>query len=137
MPSFQNRGRLGELHFSPDGNQLAFVANRGTHSLIGVYNDSQTPVNGSLPSFQRDQSPRWSPDGNSIAFVRTPGGSGAALPLLEKRHAPWEIWIADVASGRAAMQWKAPETLRGSVPSTHGGFNLHWPVQEQLVYLLL
>ncbi|NHE59224.1 S9 family peptidase [Cyclobacterium plantarum] len=131
----QNRGSLGELRYSPDGKQLAFVANRGTHSLIGIYTDAQTPVKWLAPSFQRDQSPRWSPDGKSIAFVRTLGGSGAALPLLEKHHAPWEIWTADVVSGKAAMQWKAPETLRGSIPSTQGGFNLHWPVQEQLVYL--
>ncbi|MDN3687448.1 S9 family peptidase [Cyclobacterium jeungdonense] len=131
----QNRGRLGELHFSPDGSQLAFVANRGTHSLIGIYTDPTTPIKWLAPSFQRDQSPRWSPDGKSLAFVRTLGGSGAALPLMEKRHQPWEIWIADVQTGEAEMKWKAPETLRGSVPSTHGGFNLHWPIKDQLVYL--
>ncbi|WP_154857789.1 S9 family peptidase [Cyclobacterium xiamenense] len=131
----QNRGRLGDLRFSPDGSQLAFVANRGTHALIGVHRDESTPVNWLAPSFQRDQSPRWSPDGQSIAFVRTLGGSGAALPLLEKRHVPWEIWTADVRSGKAVRQWKAPETLAGSVPTTHGGFNLHWPMREQLVYL--
>ncbi|WP_162342596.1 S9 family peptidase [Cyclobacterium salsum] len=131
----QNRGRLGELHFSPDGRQLAFVANRGTHSLIGIYSDPAKPIKWLAPSFQRDQSPRWSPDGKSLAFVRTLGGSGAALPLMEKRHQPWEIWTADVQTGEAKMQWKAPETLRGSVPSTHGGFNLHWPIQDQLVYL--
>jgi dipeptidyl aminopeptidase/acylaminoacyl peptidase len=131
----QNRGRLGEVRFSPDGSELAFVANRGTHSLIGIYSDSVTPIKWLAPSFQKDQSPRWSPDGKSIAFVRTPGGSGAAFPLLEKRHIPWEIWIANVQTGEGKMQWKAPETLQGSVPSTQGGFNLHWPRQEQLIYV--
>ena len=106
------------------------------HSLIGVYNDSQTPVKWLAPSFQRI-SLHVGRQMEIPLLLCVRRGSGAALPLLEKRHAPWEIWIADVASGRAAMQWKAPETLRGSVPSTHGGFNLHWPVQEQLVYLSL
>lgn len=32
----KNRGSLGEFSFSPDGRQLAFVANRGTHVLIGI-----------------------------------------------------------------------------------------------------
>jgi len=132
---FQAKGNVYSHSWSPDGSQLLFVTNRSTHALIGIYASDTLPINWLAPSFSRDQSPKWSPDGNQVVFVRTPGGSGAALPILEQRHNPWEIWIADVKSGSAVKRWRAPETLRGSVPTTNGGFNLHWAADNKIVYL--
>ncbi len=132
---FQIKGNAQSLSWSPDGKQLLFVANRATHSLIGVFTDNENPIQWIEPSFHRDQSPKWSPEGDRVVFVRTQGGSGAALPILEQRHNPWEIWVGDPKTGQASKRWKAPETLRGSVPTTHGGFNLNWAADNQLVYL--
>ncbi|MBW3570132.1 MAG: prolyl oligopeptidase family serine peptidase [Gemmatimonadetes bacterium] len=123
---FAARGDMGGLRWSPDGSRLAFVANRGTHSFVGVYRDDATPILWIAPSTSRDGSPRWSPDGRRIAFVRRPGQGGAPDSILARRHAPWGIWTADAETGEARRVWQAPATLRGSVPTTHGGTNLHW-----------
>ena len=120
------RGSNSDPQWSPDGARLAFVSNRADHSFIGVYRDSTTPVQWLSPSFARDRTPRWSPDGKNIVFVRTPGAGGEPDSVLVRRHSPWEIWTADVATGAAERRWTAPATLRGSVPNTHGGVNLHW-----------
>lgn len=111
---FQIKGNVTTAVFSPDGKQLAFTVNRGGHQLLGIYRDENTPIQFLEVSFHRDSNPKWSPDGTKIAFIRTRGGEGAAFPLLEPRHIPWEIWIADVASGEGKKLWRAPETLRGS-----------------------
>ncbi|HET9513668.1 MAG TPA: prolyl oligopeptidase family serine peptidase [Gemmatimonadales bacterium] len=131
---FTARGSNGEPVWSPDGSRLAFVSNRGDHAFIGVYRGERTPLTWIAPSFSRDRSPRWSPDGARLVFVRMPGAGGVPDSLLVRRHNPWSIWAADVASGQARPLWKAPATLPGSVPTTDGGFNLHW-AQGRIVFL--
>ena len=98
-----------------------------THALVGVYQDEATPIRWIAPSTSRDSSPRCSPDGKRLVFVRRPGTGGAAAALsLEPRHQPWSLWTADAATGAGTLLWTAPETLRGSFPTTHGEANLHW-----------
>lgn len=132
---FKTRGTVGSLAWSPDGNSLLFVSNRGDHSIIGIYKNATTPIQWIAPSFGFDSSPRWSPDGNSIVFVRTPGSGGSPAPLLTKKHEPWSIYRADLASNKATLLWKAPTTLRGSIPTTHGSVNLHWAADDRIVFL--
>lgn len=131
---FFARGVNGDVRFSPDGRRIAFVSNRGTHSLIGIYQDSVTPITWISPSTHRDGSPRWSPDGSSIAFVRRGGTGGPPQPILERRHQPWSIRVADARTGESREVWRAPETLEGSPPSTQGGTNLHWAAGNRLVF---
>ena len=132
---FSARGEVSGLRWSPDGSRLAFVSGRGTHSFVGVYADSATPILWIAPSTSRDGSPRWSPDGRRIAFVRRPGQGGAPDSILARRHAPWGIWTADAATGQARRVWQAPTTLQGSVPTTHGGTNLHWAAGGRIAFL--
>ncbi|WP_194774815.1 S9 family peptidase [Pararhodonellum marinum] len=132
---FQVKGNVNGLQWSSDGSMLLFVANRSDHAFVGVFRDGQSPIQWLSPSFHKDTSPRWSPDGKRVVFVRLPGGTGEAKPILEQRHSPWEIWIADLETGQANRRWKAPETVRGSVPTTDGGFNLHWAAEDELIYL--
>lgn len=131
---FDSRGNMHSLEFAPNGEKLLFVSARDGHSLIGVFEPGEN-IQWISPGFFRDRSPRWSPDGNKVVFVRTPGGTGAALPLLEQRHSPWEVHIAEIETGKSDLLWKAPETLAGSVPTVDGGFNLHWAADDDIIFL--
>jgi dipeptidyl aminopeptidase/acylaminoacyl peptidase len=132
---FTARGQNGSPKWSPDGSRLAFQSNRQDHSFIGIFSDMETPIVWIDPSFNRDGSPRWSPDGTKIAFIRTPGRGGAPDSILSAGHHPWRIMTASALDGKASEIWKAPETIRGSVPSTHGGTNLHWAAKNRIVFL--
>lgn len=132
---FEQRGNATDAQFSPDGARIAFVSGRGDHAFIGVYTNDTTPIRYLAASTNRDWSPRWSPDGAQIVFARRPGAGGPTPNSLEIQPAPWSIWIADVASGKARVRWVSDTTLRGSIPSTHGGVNLHWAANDRLVFL--
>lgn len=132
---FTTHGTTGGLSFSPDGSQLAFVSNRTDHNLIGVYTFSDASIKWIAPSFKRDNNPKWSPDGKNLVFIRNAGGGGAPDSVLGRPHQPWSIYKADVASGKATEIYKSPQTLRGSVPTTHGGYNLHWAAGNKIAFL--
>src|SRR4030095_16952980 len=132
---FYARGDCGAPEWSPDGSSLAFGSNRGDHSFIGIYTNESTPIVYLAPSTSRDSSPRWSPDGRRIVFVRRPGNGGAPEPVLEQRPQPWAIWTASATTGEGKLLWKSPVTLRGSLPSTQGGTNLHWASAGRIVFL--
>ena len=132
---FTTRGTVSSLEWSPNGTSLLFVTNRTDHSIIGVYTNVATPIKWIAASFYRDNSPHWSPDGSQIVFVRRPGAGGAPDSLLAKKHQTWDIYTADIATNKQTLVWKAPATLRGSVPTTHGGTNLQWAANNRIVFL--
>ena len=132
---FTTRGKVGSLSWSPDGHRLLFVANRTDHSVIGIYTKDAAMLKWIAPSFSRDETPQWSTDGARIVFVRRPGAGGAPDSLLVNKHQPWSLYIADTAGTSLTLLWRAPATLRGSFPSTHGEANLHWAAANHIVFL--
>jgi len=134
-PLFFARGKNGGAQFSPDGSKVVFVSDRDDHSLIGVFHDIKTPIQWLAPDFSRDLSPRWAPDGTAVVFVRTAAIGGASDSLTVQKARPWTIWRCDLDDGRSTKIWSSPHSLSGSVPTTDGGFNLHWADKERIVFL--
>ena len=132
---FTTRGSVGSLKWSPDGSKLAFVATRSDHSFIGIFANEETPIQWMAPSFSYDFSPRWSPDGTRIAFIRLPGDGGSPDSILTQHHQTWSIWTADIKSEKGNQLWKAPTTLAGSFPTTHGETNLYWAAGDRITFL--
>jgi dipeptidyl aminopeptidase/acylaminoacyl peptidase len=107
-PLFVDRGRVDSLTWSPDGTRLAFVSNRPAHSIVGVYDFATKSIQWIAPGIDYDIDPIWSPDGRRIAFVRTP--SDPVVPFTSNREGtPWEIWIADAATGQGGRIWRATD----------------------------
>jgi len=127
---FTTRGTLGSLAWSEDGQQLAFVTKRGQHALIGVYRGPTQPLRWIAPSFARDAMPRWSPDGRQLLFARRLLGDGAPRDLVNAPR-PWEIWVADVDSGKATRRWASGMAMRDSLP--HSAW-LEWGADGAIVF---
>lgn len=132
---FELRGTNGGAQFSPDGSRIAFVSSRGSHSIIGIYTNESTPIRWIAPTSNRDWSPRWSRDGTRLVFARRSGVGGSPNPPLTPQPSPWSLWVADVATGEATQRWESEVSMKGSVPSTHGGINLHWAAGDRIVFL--
>jgi dipeptidyl aminopeptidase/acylaminoacyl peptidase len=132
---FFDRGKDGELHWSPDGSRLAFVSNRGDHSFIGIFTAKDQPIVYVAPATGRDSVPRWSPDGQQIAFVRQPGHGGAPEPLLQQVPHPWAIWVANASGGAGHVAWQSPNTLSGSYPDPDLYGSMNWGAGDRLVFL--
>ncbi|HEX5460140.1 MAG TPA: prolyl oligopeptidase family serine peptidase [Steroidobacteraceae bacterium] len=133
-PLFIDRGRVGSLTWSPDGTRLAFVSDRPAHSLVGVYDFATKSVHWIASGIDYDIDPIWSPDGKRIAFVRTP--SDPVVPFTSNREgAPWEIWVADAATGQGRRIWRADEGLGSRFRRLFNSRDsIFWGARDRLVF---
>src|SRR5207245_1209850 len=133
------RGNCSDPQWSPDGGKLAFVAGRGDHAFIAVYDVSAKSIRYIAASVDRDGDPVWSLDGKRIAFVRRPAEPRDApqgyFIAPDKPH-PWAIWLADAATAKAREIWHSSAAPQGSYPSMArdtGGGVINWVADNQLV----
>ena len=131
---FTTYGSNSNPAWSPDGSRIAFVSQRGNHSLIGIYDVDRRQVSYLVPNVDFDSSPTFSPDGSRVAFIRRPGqtfgqqvaggggrrggrgggfrgGRGDGDTPDGLRRAAFSggytlsFWVADVATGEGREFW--------------------------------
>lgn len=131
-PLFKARGRNGNPVWSPDGNRIAFVSNRGDHSFIGIYDRQAHRINWVAPDVDRDGFPVWSPDGKSLAFIRTPGAKKGELRNITGGN-PFAIMVADLEKGIARKIWQSPKD-DGGFAQYYPAHPLRWTKNNRLLF---
>jgi dipeptidyl aminopeptidase/acylaminoacyl peptidase len=127
------KGAIDSLRWSPDGSQMAFVSERGSHALAGVYDLGKKSVVWLTPSVDRDVGPEWSPDGKKIAFIRIPAHAPDDF-FWQRSGQPWSIWIGDPLTGRAQALWKADEGTGSLFHEVSTERQLLWAADDRIVF---
>ena len=130
----QFRGSVENIRWSPDSTHLAFVSNRGDHSLIAVYTVAQRSITYLDPSTDFDNSFIWSPDSHQIAFLRIPSVRDAILFEAHRTGPPWSIRVADIATGKTREIWRAAEGPGSVYRATDSVDQLHWMNGDRIVF---
>jgi dipeptidyl aminopeptidase/acylaminoacyl peptidase len=128
------RGNPSSLTWSPDGERLAFVSNRGDHAFIGIIEAETEKVRYLDPSLTLDQNPVWSPDGRFIAHTRTQAEEGD-LPFAPIREAlPWSIRVVEADTGEGRTVWTAREGPGSAFHGVSSARQLHWGAGDLIVF---
>jgi dipeptidyl aminopeptidase/acylaminoacyl peptidase len=122
------------LRWSPDGSRLAFVSDRGNHSVIAIYDVAAKSISYLEPSVDRDTEPAWSPDGRQIAYMRVlaqRGGRGGGDAAARQ---PWTIRVASVADGAGRQIWQAESGPGSQFHAMVSESQLYWAAGDRIVF---
>lgn len=127
-------GTSKSLRWSPDGTQLAFVSDRGSHGFIGVYTFATHTLRYLDPGTDHDRYPMWSPHGRHIAFIRVPYSKLENFDRVERSGQPWSILVANARTGKGRIIWTAhpgPGSVFRELDAHHQVF---WGAGDHLVF---
>ena len=128
------KGMANELRLSPDGAKLAFVANRGEHAFVGVYDSNAKSLLYLDPSVDRDSNPVWSPDGKQVAFIRQPATMRTIFFGPRRTAEPWSIRLAAADSGAGRELWHAAEGPGSAFHAMVAENQLFWGAGDRIVF---
>ena len=132
--AFVTRGTLERPVWSPGGDRLAFVSNRGDHSFAGVYDAGKNQLLYLDPSTSFDSEPVWSPDGRSVAFLRQPSHGKGRIYGARRADEPWSIRVADAAIGHGKEIWKAAEGPGSVFREMAAESQLLWAAGDRIIF---
>ena len=130
-----DRGRSGQIAWSPDGARLAFVSSRNEHSFIGVYDVAAKTIVwlGCASTSIRDMAPIWSPDGRRVAFIRM-AANHAGLFADSREAQPWSLWVGNPVTGAATSVWTASPGPGSAFHPLESDVTLMWTADGRLVF---
>jgi dipeptidyl aminopeptidase/acylaminoacyl peptidase len=131
---FMTRGRVGNLRWSPNGGQVAFVSDRGDHSFVGVYDMAAKRLEYLDPDIDNDEYPVWSPDGSRIAFVREPALTRQTVHAVRRTGYPWSIRVVDVHSGKGTELWHSASGQGSVFSGFESADQLFWTSDGHIVF---
>ena len=130
---FSMRGSAGDLRWSPSGDRLAFVSDRGDHSFVGVYDLDGDRLRYLAPGVDHDSNPVWSPDGEKIAFLRVPHEEDPAYSP-DRTALPWSIHVAILDTDETHTVWTADEGRGSAFQYIRAENQLFWGANDRIVF---
>lgn len=130
---FTSRGALSRYSLSPDGGRIAFVSNRGQHSLIGVFDRKARQITWVMPDVSRDSHPVWSPDSQRLAFIRRAGLLNEQPYTLGHTEA-FSLVVADLRTGDGKIIFRSNARAGGFAPDSMDSAPLLWADGDRLLF---
>lgn len=127
-------GESKSLRWSPDGEKLAFVSDRGSHSFIGVYSFASRTLRYLDPGTGHDRYPMWSPDSRKIAFIRIPYTKLEIYDRVKRSGQPWSILVANAETGKGRVVWTANPGPGSVFHAIVGHHQVFWGAGDHLVF---
>ncbi len=130
-----NRGKAGDLNWSPDSQSLAFVSHRALHAQIAVYRAGDPSLTFLDPSSDYDGNPVWSPDSKRVAFTRIPSTLDADMHEPRRTaDTPWSIRVADTVTGKGHEVWTALAGPGSVFHELESPRQIFWAAGDRIVF---